>query len=139
MKNQLIISLLFLSVLNGFGQETDEHNLSLSNDPDSTIYTITPLMPSFGNKREDLQNFIHEESKIKTSKTRTPKSKNVFVSIVIEKNGSVSFDKIVRGVDKKHDKEAKRIAENMPNWSSGYLADESKVRVVMMFPIWFVK
>lgn len=75
----------------------------------------------------------------KTSKTRTATSNNVFVSIVIEKDGSVTFDKIARGVDKNHDKEAKRIAENMPNWSSGYLDNGDKVRVVMMFPIWFVK
>lgn len=138
MKNLLTIIAL-LVVVSAYGQQTDEQNRALSNHPDSVIFTMVPKMPSFGSNKEDLQNFINKESKIKTSKTRTSTSMNVFVNIVIEKDGSVTFDKIARGVDKKHDKEAKRIAENMPNWSSGYLENGDKVRVVMMFPIWFVK
>ena len=123
------------------GQQTDDQNKSLSSNPDSTIYTIAPIMPSLGLNNNKLQDFIQKESKIKTSKTRTKESKNVFVKIVIEKDGSVTFDKIAKGIDdkKKYNKEARRIAENMPNWSIGYLTNGDAVRVAIMFPVWFIK
>jgi hypothetical protein len=129
-----VLILLKCTVL--FGQQTDEHNLSLSSSPDSAINTITRQMPSFGGGN-DLQTFITKESKIKTSTRRTDKTKNVFTSTIIEKDGHVTFDKIVRGYSANYDNEAIRVISKMPKWNPGKLNDSTFVRVVMLIPFWF--
>lgn len=131
----LIVGLVFSTAV--LGQQTNSNNESLSSHPDSVIFTIVPVMPEFGKNEKSLQKFINKESKIKTTKSKTESSKNVFIQIVIEKDGSVTFDKIARGVNTDLDKEAIRIVENMPNWSVGRLKDGSAARVTVMLPIWF--
>lgn len=104
---------------------------------DEEIYTVVPTMPQLGDKKEALQEYIQKNSKLPTSLTKTNTSKNVFVKVVIEKDGKPKFDKVMRGVNEKFDSEAKRIVENMPNWSPGQLANGKTVRTYMSFPIWF--
>jgi len=40
----------------------------------------------------------------------------VYVSFVIEADGSISNVKVLRGIYQYHDKEAKRVVKNMPKW-----------------------
>lgn len=130
-----VLELLFSVTLSG--QQANGNNESLSSNPDSVAYTIVTEMPKFGKNQNSLQQFVKMESNLKTSKTRTPTTNNVFIQIIIEKDGSVVFDKIARGSDNNLNKEAIRIVENMPNWTAGKNADGSSARVVMMLPIWF--
>lgn len=108
-----------------------------SNNNDEPIYTVVPVMPQFGENKEALQEYIQKNSKYPTSLTKTQTSKNVFIKVVIEKNGEVRYDKIMRGANEKLDAEAKRIIENMPSWSPGQQNNGEKVRTYMSFPIWF--
>ncbi len=105
---------------------------------DEDIYTVIPIMPQLGDTKEALQNYIHKNSSLPTSITKTSTTKNVFVKVVIEKDGKVKFDKVMRGVSEKYDTEAKRIVENMPNWSPGQFENGKKARTYMSFPIWFL-
>ena len=139
-KNTLIILIglgIILSFNNSFGQNDKIKQDSSLVASDTAIYTILPTMPSFGEDYSELQNFIVKESKYPASKTRTNTTKNVFVQVIIEKDGKVKFDKIVRGIDEKFDTEARRIAEKMPNWTIGRLSNGKPARIFMMFPIWF--
>lgn len=43
----------------------------------------------------------------------------VVVSILIEKDGSISTVAVMRGVDKDLDKEAVRVVKSMPKWNPG--------------------
>lgn len=104
---------------------------------DESIYTVVPIMPQLGDNKEALQLYIQKNSKYPTSITKTATTKNVFVKVVIEKNGKVKFDKIMRGVDDKFDSEARRIVENMPNWTPGQFENGKTARTYMSFPIWF--
>lgn len=104
---------------------------------DEDIYRIMPIMPQFGDTKEALQEYIKKNSKLPTSIAKTPTTKNVFVKVLIEKDGKVKFDKIMRGVSEKCDAEAKRIVENMTNWTPGQFENGKKGRVSIMFPIWF--
>jgi hypothetical protein len=104
---------------------------------DEEIYTVVPTMPQLGDTKEALQEYIQKNSKFPTSLKKTETSKNVFVKVVIEKDGKVKFDKVMRGVNEKLDSEAKRVVENMPNWSPGLLANGKTVRTYMSFPFWF--
>lgn len=60
----------------------------------------------------------------------------VFVQFVIEKDGSVSNIKVVRGVDSSLDKEAVRVISTMPKWKPGKQRGKP-VRVAYTLPIAF--
>ena len=131
-KTLLLIIALVCSTLM-FGQQEIE-NQSIN---DTTVYSIVPTPPKFGKNEKSLQKFIKKESKFKMSKTKTPTTKNVYVQIIIEKDGNVSFVKIIRGTTPKFNNEAIRIIKNMPNWSIGKVNDGTPVRVGYIIPFWF--
>jgi len=60
----------------------------------------------------------------------------IFVEFVIEKDGSVSNVKILRGVDPLLDNEALRVINASPNWTPGKQG-RKKVRVKYTFPFYF--
>ena len=60
----------------------------------------------------------------------------VFVQFVVEKDGSVSNIRVVRGVDASLDKEAVRVISEMPKWKPGKQRGKA-VRVSYTLPIAF--
>lgn len=60
----------------------------------------------------------------------------VVVSFIVEKNGTISEVKIVRGRNAKLDSEAARLVNSMPSWTPGSNAG-SPVRVKYQLPITF--
>ena len=60
----------------------------------------------------------------------------VFLSFVVEKDGSISNVAIERGVSPDLDREAKRVVRKMPKWNAGE-ASGRKVRARCRLPINF--
>ncbi len=60
----------------------------------------------------------------------------VFISFVVNKDGSISDVKKLRGVSEELDKEAMRVIKNMPKWKPGEQRGE-KVKVEYALPINF--
>ena len=60
----------------------------------------------------------------------------VFISFVVEKDGSITNVKVIRGVSKDLDKEAKRVMRLMPKWTPGEMKGEI-VRSIQRLPIQF--
>jgi len=60
----------------------------------------------------------------------------VFISFVVEKDGSITNVKVLRGVSKDLDKEAKRVMRLMPKWTPGEMKGEI-VRSIQRLPIQF--
>jgi periplasmic protein TonB len=61
----------------------------------------------------------------------------VFIEFVVEKDGSISQIKILRGVSKEIDREAKRVVSMMPKWVPAESKGES-VRARCRIPISFI-
>lgn len=61
----------------------------------------------------------------------------VFVSFIVEKDGSISEVSTERGVSKSIDREAERIVRNFPKWKAGEMS-YGKVRTRVRLPINFV-
>lgn len=61
----------------------------------------------------------------------------VYLSFVVEKDGSISNIKVERGVSADLDREAKRVVRSMPNWVPGEQKGKS-VRTKCSLPIVFV-
>ena len=60
----------------------------------------------------------------------------VYLSFIVESDGSVTGVKVERGVSKVLDKEAKRVTQKMPNWTAGEVKGR-KVRTRCRLPIIF--
>lgn len=112
--------------------------ISLAQNDTEEVYSVVEYMPKFvGYNGESLQEFIRKESRISTSLSKTETSQNVFVQVIVEKDGTISFEKIASGNNSSLNEEAKRIVKSMPKWECGKLKNGQPVRVRFMFPIWF--
>ena len=60
----------------------------------------------------------------------------VYIQFVIEKDGSITDVKVIRGVDASLDKEAVRVVKSMPKWKPGKQRNKP-VRVSYTLPINF--
>ena len=103
---------------------------------EEVIFVVVESMPSFPggmNKlMEYLQNNLHYPQLAKDLGIQG----RVFVTFVIEKDGSVSGTKLLRGIGGGCDEEAIKVVENMPNWIPGSQRNRP-VRVQYNLPINF--
>ena len=60
----------------------------------------------------------------------------VYTSFIVEKDGSVSEVKTIRGIHEEADTEARRVVQNFPKWVPGKQNGEP-VRVRFVLPIKF--
>lgn len=60
----------------------------------------------------------------------------VIVQFVVDRDGTISNPKVVRGVDPYLDKEAIRVISSMPKWTPG-MQNGKKVRVKYTIPVSF--
>lgn len=60
----------------------------------------------------------------------------VIVSFIVERDGSVTNEKVVKSVDPSLDKEAMRVVRSMPSWKPGK-QNGSAVRVQYTIPVTF--
>ncbi len=60
----------------------------------------------------------------------------VFVSFVVEKDGSIQNVKVEKGVSSILDEEAMRVVRNMPKWTPA-MKDGKEVRTSLTLPIVF--
>lgn len=101
---------------------------------DNKVLTIVQQQPKF---QGDINKWLADNIKYPADAIQKNIEGTVFVSFVIEKDGSVSTVKILRGVNKLLDDEATRVVSIMPKWTPGE-QDGKKVRVQYNIPIRFV-
>ena len=102
------------------------------------IFIIVEHMPSFqGGDLNQFRNFIQKNLSYPEIAAENGIQGRVFVSFVVEPDGSVSNVKVLRGVDPAIDKEAIRAIKNSPKWSPGQQRGKP-VRVSFNMPIVFV-
>ena len=91
-------------------------------------------MPSFpgGN----VQKWISKNVKYPVLAMENGIQGKVYIQFVIEKDGSITDVKVVRGVDASLDKEAVRVVKAMPKWKPGKQRGKP-VRVSYTLPINF--
>ena len=76
-------------------------------------------MPQFPGGESGLQEYISSNLKYPQIAQENGIQGRVFVGYVVNKDGSVSDVKILRGVDPSLDKEALRIINSLPKWEPG--------------------
>ena len=125
----------------GDGQDTkiSSDNLKIrvvrQQDRDS-IHNIVEQMPEFSGGVAEMMTYLSGNIKYPEEAKDKGISGRVFLSFVIEKDGSVNQVEVMRGIGGGCDDEAVRVVKAMPKWKPGMQKGEP-VRVSYMLPITF--
>ena len=103
---------------------------------ESQIFTVVETMPEFPGGDSALYRYLGEKIHYPDSARANGIQGRVFVTFVIEKDGSVSDVRILRGIGGGCDEEALRVIQNMPKWIPGKQRGKP-VRVQYNLPIKF--
>jgi len=117
-------------------------NMHKYDDPepgvDEAVIFIAPEeKPEFPGGDAALLNFLSQNIKYPAIAAENGVNGRVTVNFVVNKDGSISDAKILRGVDQALDKEALRVIYSMPKWKPGKQSGKP-VRVSFSVPINFV-
>jgi len=83
------------------------------------VYTVVEEMPEFPGGVQALRNFLAQAVKYPAEAVRKGIQGKVYVTFVVDKDGSTKNAKIARGVDPALDAEALRVVSSLPKWMPG--------------------
>lgn len=100
------------------------------------VFDVVEQMPSFPGGPSALMEWLSNNVKYPVVAQEYGVQGRVVVSFVVERDGSITDVKVVRGVDPSLDKEASRVVRAMPRWIPGK-QNGSAVRVKYNVPVAF--
>lgn len=100
------------------------------------IFQVVETAPSFPGGDGARMKFLQENIKYPQMARESGIQGTVYVTFVVERNGSVTDVKILRGIGGGCDEEAVRVVKNMPKWEPGKQRGKP-VRVQFNMPIKF--
>ncbi len=106
------------------------------NSEDSEIFQVVEEQPMFPGGMGEMMKFLQQNVKYPKEAQDQGKQGRVIVQFVVNKDGSISNDTIVRSVDPLLDAEALRVVRSMPNWTPGKQRGK-EVRVRFTLPVTF--
>ena len=120
---------------------TKSVNKTDANKPDmkpdkNGVYQIVEEMPQFPGGETKLMEYIAKNLTYPQEARDKGVEGRVFIGMVIEKDGSVSNVKVLRGISQECDAEAVRVISSLPKWKPGK-QDGKPVRVSYQIPINF--
>jgi protein TonB len=83
------------------------------------VFTVVEEMPQFPGGQDALMKYIGKELKYPEEAVENGVQGMVYVSFVVEADGSISNPKVLRGIGYGCDVEAHRVVKGMPNWIPG--------------------
>ena len=113
-----------------------EQLFDLATYEEDTVYQIVEQMPQYTGGEEAMMKYVSENIKYPQAAKDKNIAGRVFVSFVVEKDGSVNEVKVLRGIGGGCDEEAVRVIKGMPKWKPGMQKGEP-VRVSYQIPIMF--
>jgi protein TonB len=131
MKTFLLILVTAIFHCNLYAQKIDTQ----ITDNDKIYTTPVEVMPEYRGGIERLYNRLQHIRYLFLDRMKNIEGK-VWVSLVIEKDGSVNNVKMLRGLTEEQDKEVIRVVKNLQRWKPG-MQDGKPVRVQYTLPIDF--
>ena len=101
-----------------------------------SIYRVTEVMPQYPGGPNEMMRYIQENIKYPQSAKANKIEGRVYVTFVVEKDGSITNAAVLRGIDKECDAEALRVVSSMPKWTPGQHKGEV-VRTQFTIPIYY--
>ena len=116
--------------------DTDEDEIVEIEEDDEEFFMVVENMPEFPGGDLGLMKFIQKNVRYPAIAKEYNITGKVYVSFIVDKQGSVTNVKIVRGVDKNLDAEAIRVVSLLPKYKPGKQRGKA-VRVMFTIPINF--
>jgi TonB family protein len=108
----------------------------IPNDSENRIYTFVEQKPEFPGGEVALKAYLEKNVKMPVMAKENGVQGKVFITFMVEKDGSLSNPKVLRGIGYGCDDEAVRIIKNMPKWSPSK-QNGQPVKVKYVLPIVF--
>lgn len=99
-----------------------------------SIYRVAQEMPQYPGGPNEMMKYMQENIKYPQSAKDKKIEGRVFVTFVVEKDGSITNATVLRGIDEACDAEALRVVASMPKWTPGK-QDGETVRTQFTVPI----
>lgn len=103
---------------------------------ETKIFTVVEQMPMYPGGYGALMGYLRDNIHYPTVAAENGVQGRVVVGFVVERDGSITDVKILRGVDPSLDREAMRVVKSMPKWTPGK-QNGSAVRVKYQVPVSF--
>lgn len=100
------------------------------------VFLIVEARPQFPGGDTELFKFLTSHVKYPTAARRMAIEGRVYLTMIVEKDGSITNPEVARGFDAGCDQEAIRVAKLMPKWIPGKQRGQP-VRVKVTLPISF--
>lgn len=117
-------------------EEPIYNTMDLTENADGEVFSVVEDEPEFPGGVEALYKYLAENIKYPVLAKEKGTQGRVYVAFVVEKDGSVSNAKVLRGVSEEVDAEALRVINAMPKWKPG-MQQGVPVRVQYNIPIIF--
>lgn len=117
--------------------ETDEDEIiEIEEEDDDEFFMVVENMPEFPGGDLGLMKYIQKNVKYPPIAKEYNITGKVYVQFIVDKSGTVTNVKVVRGVDKNLDAEAVRVVKSLPKYKPGKQRGKP-VRVMFTIPINF--
>ncbi|MEO7989625.1 MAG: energy transducer TonB [Chryseolinea sp.] len=130
------VSIFLLIVITSCILQPAEAQVNDSVGADSVVYTVVEQQAQYPGGLNGLVEFLEKNINYPERPRKLGISGTVFVSFIVNKDGSLSDIGIVKGVHVDLDKEAMRVLSISPNWIPGVQTGEI-VRSRFVLPIKF--
>jgi protein TonB len=88
-------------------------------EDDNELFTVVEQNPEFDGGYTAMMEYLQKNMVYPANARRMQIEGTVYVSFIVNKNGSISDVKVMRGIMTECDKEAVRVVEKMPPWKPG--------------------
>ena len=105
-------------------------------EEDNTAFITVEVQPSFMGGNSEMYKFLGKNLKYPTAAQRANIQGKVFLSFIVEKDGSITDIETMKGIGFGCDEEAMRIVKLMPKWIAGK-QNGRNVRVKFTIPVFF--
>lgn len=129
-----LLSICCLFSIGAYAQKGNSPKKDSIQAPNS-VYMKVDRSPEFPGGNDGLVHFIHNNAHLPSvSSLDSMVTGKVLVEFIVEKDGSLSNIKILKGVGQRYDQECSRLFGTMPKWTPGKIGSHN-VRTLMMLPI----
>ena len=128
-----------LPVMFRLGGDADKKEASTQTEAkvdENGIHQVCEEMPEFPGGMRECMNWLGKNVNYPATAQEKGIQGRVIIQFVVERDGSITEPKVVRGVDPDLDKEALRVVSAMPNWKPGKHKGEV-VRVKYTLPVMY--
>ncbi len=105
-------------------------------EEDNTAFITVEVQPSFMGGNSEMYKFLGKNLKYPTAAQRANIQGKVFLSFIVEKDGSITDIETIKGIGFGCDEEAMRVVKLMPKWIAGK-QNGRNVRVKFTIPVFF--